>query len=330
MKIHDFDSLLPLSSNKHVLLGNGFSIDCNPIFKYEALYNSASFNDVSEFTQDLFGELDTWDFEKVMQALRVSAQVIKAHKGDKRLINRLEEDADALKSILIESIAKSHLKFPSEIPTEEYMCCIEFLKHFDRKYYLNYDLLLYWTLMQGEDKLSFDDGFRKAAGKVDYVEWDFNANSQNVYYLHGALHLFDSPSLLKKYTWKNTQIALIDQIKRELEGGFYPLFVSEGDSKDKYSKIIHSGYLSRCVRSIGNIGGSLFVHGHSFADNDDHILNFIPESKVKNLCISVFGDISSVENKAKLKKAEKLKGMRGDRNPLNIFFYQSESANVWR
>jgi hypothetical protein len=41
----------------------------------------------------------------------------------------------------------------------------------------------------------------------------------NVHYLHGALHLYRGDQRIKKLTWRRTDIALIDQIRRANIGG---------------------------------------------------------------------------------------------------------------
>ena len=59
-----------------------------------------------------------------------------------------------------------------------------------------------------------DDGFRKPEDDAPYVTWEpENTYKQNVYYAHGGLHLFDAGAVLQKYTWSNTGIPLIKQIR---------------------------------------------------------------------------------------------------------------------
>lgn len=329
VQLTDFHELIAKDGHRHLLLGNGFSISCNKIFSYDSLYERTAFQGVSEFVEIAFETLKTHDFEKVMNVLNTSSKVLQIYKGDKKLSEQLEADAEALKKILVESIANCHLNDPTEIGEESYSKCITFLKYFRNIYYLNYDLLLYWALMHAEGRISCDDGFRKAKGTEEYVTWSVSANKQNIYYLHGALHLFDSPTELKKYTWVNKQVPLMVQIRQALDSGFFPLFISEGTSEEKFSRILHNGYLTRGLRSLPSIGGSLFVFGHSFADNDDHIINIIPETKIQTLCVSLYGDPNSDGNKLIIKKVEKLKQMRGNEKPMSVYFFDTETAEVW-
>src|SRR2546430_7424759 len=105
--------------------------------------------------------------------------------------------------------SQNHPAFPAEIAHEKYVACRRFLNKFDTVYSLNYDLLLYWAIMQTEvgEPLSLeDDGFRTPNTKQeDYVTWDVQkTDAQDVFYLHETLHLYDAGKDLKKFTWVNT------------------------------------------------------------------------------------------------------------------------------
>jgi hypothetical protein len=143
----------------------------------------------------------------------------------------LLRDADGLREVLVQAIASNHPSRPHDVTQDQYEHARAFLLNFHRIYTVNYDLLLYWTLMQEEllPAVRCDDGFRTPdAGPTDYVTWDIDGrHEQNVYYLHGALHIFDAGHELKKYTWKNTGVPLIDQIRAALSSNLFPLFVSE-------------------------------------------------------------------------------------------------------
>ena len=72
---------------------------------------------------------------------------------------------------------------------------------------------------EGKANPSSDDGFRKPPYdyKVDYVTWDpGQSHDRNVWYLHGALHVFDTGIEIQKYTWVNTGIRLIEQVRDAL------------------------------------------------------------------------------------------------------------------
>jgi hypothetical protein len=57
------------SGRSHVLLGNGFSISCDPVFKYQSLYEYAVNAGLSDTAKKVFEKLGTNNFEGVMRLL---------------------------------------------------------------------------------------------------------------------------------------------------------------------------------------------------------------------------------------------------------------------
>jgi hypothetical protein len=257
---------------RHALLGNGFSRACqDDIFSYAALFDQANFERLSPAARNAFRALNTTDFEVVIRALKQAALLAAVYlEGNSEVVQRLNADADGLRELLARTIAANHPDRPSNISAEKYAASRTFLSNFERIYTVNYDLLLYWTLMQEEIEphIRFDDGFREPEeGPADYVTWDVQkTGQQNIFYLHGGLHIFDAGAELQKFTWCNTGIALIEQIREALETNLFPLFVAEGSHASKLDRIQHSGFLNRSYRSFAEIGGSLFVFGLSFGE----------------------------------------------------------------
>ncbi|WP_461067023.1 DUF4917 family protein [Spirosoma horti] len=334
------------AKKQHLLLGNGFSISCRPqIFTYGNLFTQAQPH-FSQQLNDAFIVLNTKDFEVVMKSLKNAASLSDIYDRDNTYKNQMIADGELLKRILVSTIASSHPAQPGDIKDSEFEACRQFLVMFDNKYTLNYDLLLYWSLMHDNPaspsatKIKHDDGFREPTdGKCEYVTWEVNnTRDQSIYYLHGALHIFDAGDELQKFTWINTGIRLTEQVKAALDKDFFPVFVSEGSSSEKREKISHSGYLTRGIRSFSCIGGNLFVYGHSLADNNDHITNLIPESKIENLFISIYGDPDSQDNKKIMLKAQNLVEERKTINKkkfrniteLSLHFYDASTTPIWQ
>lgn len=318
----------------HLLLGNGFSISCRSnIFHYGSLYQRANFAKVPK-APALFTAAGTQDFEVVIRNLTYAARIIEQYiPASTQVAAQMLKDANELKNVLVQAIASNHPALPFEIQDDDYRFCRGFLSNFERLYTVNYDLLLYWALMHSdldELALSKNDGFTESEIEpgADYVAWG-NYQGATIHYLHGALHLFDSGSELKKYTWLRTNIPLIEQVRSALAEDFFPLFVAEGTSIAKLEKINHSAYLHKAYRSFCEIAKPLFIFGHSLADNDDHIIRKIPLGRVPQLFISIYGDPSSEANRQIIAKAISLGEGRRRRN-LEIFFYDANSARVWR
>ncbi len=337
-----FSSALAKSPEKrHLLLGNGFSIALKPdIFSYSSLYDSADFSKVRH-AEAIFDALNTRDFEAVIRVLVAASLLLKAYKdAPPSLIAQLKADADALKNILVSAIAENHPDRPYDVQPEQYAACRTFLANFSHLYTLNYDVLLYWALMQDEvdeRDLTPDDGFRHPEDDpaAPYVSWQ-EAHSPTVHYLHGALHLFDAGAEITKYTWSKTDIPLLKQIRAALDEDRYPLFVSEGESRSKLEKINHNAYLHKAYRSFTSIcdqrDAAIFIYGHSLADNDDHILKRIARGKISDLFVSLYGDPASDSNQLIVKKASEIAAYRSAKRarfPLRVHFYDAASAKVW-
>lgn len=322
-------------TKRHLLLGNGFSIACRPnIFLYGKLYENADFSNLSPTAKFAFEALGTQDFERVIKALRDAQKILVAYGAPSSFTHTLSNDADALRELLVKTIAASHPAWPGEITEDEYAFCRAFISPFDNIYTFNYDLLLYWAQMhteEGADPKS-DDGFRKQEDNYDagYVVWESSqSHEQNMYFLHGALHVFDTGTEIQKYTWVNTGVRLVDQIRDALKKGFFPLFVSEGTSQEKLERIRHNDYLAKAYRSFSEIGGALFIYGHSLAPNDEHYLKRIEKGKVSHVYVGIYGDPESPANKQITSRANKLATARTARRPLNVQFFDASTAHAW-
>lgn len=322
-------------NRRHALLGNGFSIACRPnIFAYGKLFEQADFSKISPTAKNAFAALGTQDFERVIKALRDASKIVSAYGGPPGLAASLTADADGLRELLVQTIAASHPAWPGELTEHEYQSCRAFLANFDTVYTFNYDLLLYWAHMhtpEGEAPSS-DDGFRTSQDDFDasYVVWEPDqSHEQNTWFLHGALHVFDSGTEIQKYTWKNTGVRLIDQIRNALSKNYFPLFVSEGTSAEKYERIRHNDYLAKAYRSFSSIQGALFIYGHSLAESDDHYLRCIQRGKVSHLYVGLYGDPNSDNNKFIARRANQLSNGRRARNPLSVSYFDAATAKVW-
>ncbi|MBD5399450.1 MAG: DUF4917 family protein [Treponema sp.] len=323
----------------NLLIGNGFSISYSPsIFSYNAL---SSFIDSSEDTElkKLFDIIKTSNFEQIMRELDLFVQILNAFNDSVETIKRLTVFSEKLKRMLIEAVEISHPEHVFSIPQEKLDSCAEFLNMFTESkgkiFSTNYDLLLYWVLMRGNNGNCID-GFGRdkedgqefvPAEEADYSElrWGKHKDEQNIFYLHGALHLFDiSNEIVKQeYDGKNN---LMEQIKRLMDNGTYPIFVTAGSGDEKLNHIKHNYYLAYCYDALCNISGSLITYGFNFGEYDEHIIQAINKATVKNyderlwsVYIGVYSDedkrhIESIASEFKCKK---------------VHMFDSKSANIW-
>lgn len=337
-------------SKRHLVLGNGFSIACCPdIFHYGSLLDQARFGDRSDL-RDIFDAVGTQDFELVIRSLEDAATVTPFYvESGETVSNEMIADSGFVKEVLLSTIAGNHPSVPSDIPDEKFWACRKFLDNFlgegnkGQVFTLNYDLLLYWTLMH--DDMPFDDpldiergdGFGNVEDEPDtnYVVWqgETGPHKARVHYLHGALHLFDAGHDIQKFTWNRTSLRLIDQAREAINDNKFPLFVAEGASSQKKSKIRHNAYLYQGFKQLTanaqTAAHCFFIYGHSLADNDTHVLRRLGKGKFKKLYVSLYGDPTTEDNRAVIANVERLAAIRHERYPLELAFYDAQSANVW-
>lgn len=339
-------------TKRHLILGNGFSIGCRAkIFHYASLFVQADFSKIPE-AKHVFEALGTQDFEYAIRSLENAAKLLPIYApkyADTK--GKMLEHAAQLKDILVQTIADNHPSIPAEINDHEFASCQQFLSNFlgvakgGYVFTLNYDLLLYWTLMHDEDPLLSDthslrknDGFGNDEDDpdIDYVVWqgETGANRANVLYLHGALHLLDAGSSLQKYTWVRKGVPLVEQAQTAMSVNKFPLFVAEGTNDKKKAKIRHNAYLYQCFKVLTANATQkkhcFFMFGHSLAENDDHILKRLGKGHFSKLYVSLFGDPNAKENQLIIKRANDLAAMRHTKNPLTVEFFDAETAHVWQ
>lgn len=318
-----FDEVLEETEDgkRHLLLGNGFSQSWNSdIFSYKNLLDKANFGSRNEAIKGVFEKLETYDFEAVMHTLNSSVHVAQSFNEYPAFVQGIYRDSECLKNTLISTITKTHPSFPYDIEDSKYVAARRFLSGFSNIFTVNYDLLMYWA--RNKEKLApiefqSDDGFRK--NRV----WVGKGTEQNVFFLHGGLHLYDELGVIKKHAYSVDGETIIDKVKDNLKLNKFPIFVSEPNYEKKLDRILHNPYLNYCYESLGGIADSLIVYGHSMDESDNHIFEKISMSKVENVYISIFGDPDSPINRRAKSNAESYF------NRCNVTFYQAESVKVW-
>lgn len=333
-----FSGALSMSGNmtkKYLLLGNGFSSALYPdIFRYSSLLAEADFQDKPHL-KSVFEKLKTQDFEHVIRSLEIASEFLKCYSVDESLTGRLKEDANAVRKVLVETISKKHPHKVTALDENAIKSCNLFLNNFSKIYSLNYDILLYWVLLSGRDGRDedIDDGFRLPDGEfgADYRTFD-SPHSPTFFYLHGGLHLFDSGPDTRKYVWCDTGMAIMDQVDQALQKGLYPLFVAEGESWQKQTKINHNAYLAKGLRSFEAIcdqkKADLFIFGHSLDANDAHILSLLKKGKIGRVFVSVYKGEDGYDEDL-IYRAEGLGVLRKEKYPLEVILFDAGSANVW-
>ena len=331
---------------RHLLLGNGFSraYDEN-IFSYKSLASFAK-KDGSNSITKLFEITNTSNFEEAIHSIDVCLDIVSILKSDTKEIRReLAELSSNAKKSLIEAITCLHPENVFSLTEYQINKCGNFLLPFLSKDYgcsiisTNYDLLLYWVLMRFGDSnpnININDSFSYEVNSFDYGEefdkddhelvWS-SGKAQNIYYLHGALHLFSSINgiVKERYMENDTEKLLLKRIEKRIARKEYPLFITEGNGESKQKQISKNTYLLNCLSHLRSINGSLVTFGFSFGDSDTHIIDAInmaahqsAADRLRSVYIGVYNDsdkqhIEQIKNKFNVK--------------INTF--DANSADVW-
>jgi hypothetical protein len=105
--------------------------------------------------------------------------------------------------------------------------------------------------------------------------------------LHGALHLeTDLFGRSRKRQWQPGANLLESFQNQDPTGGWFPLFVSEGLSRDKMRAIARSDYLSFAYQAFVVHRGPLVVFGHSLGVQDQHLANALKAER-RRVAVSV-------------------------------------------
>lgn len=325
---------------RYLLLGNGFSIACNPIFRYPNLFEFARNHGLSEHVIGVFEYLGTNNFEGVMRLLEDGAFLARHYdlQPHNRSTSSMHDDLESVKNALVSALAHTHLARPGDVPDHRKERCVLFLNDYKSVFTTNYDLLLYWVAMYGKERLAMQDGFRADPDEPDapYVIFhEHIGGSRGIYFLHGALHLYLEAGDVRKHCWERTDTPLIDAIRMGLVERKYPLFVAEGLADRKLEQIQRSGYLSYCRGKLERIESPLIIYGLSLGSSDAHIIETIADNpKLPTVYIGLYGDPESAMNRDTRAAAEMMKKrrskMKGRRTKsLEVGYFDSLTASVW-
>ena len=341
LDFNDVKSQIIKDNNRHLLLGNGFSMAYDDKrFSFTSLLQSAVEKKLIKETDSIykvFEEFNTKDFEEVIKLLETSIRALR-HYG---IVGAEDEqkilgDSGSLKNHLVKIITNNHPEKITDITDAEFENSINFIKDFKSIYTLNYDLLLYWTCMKlkafvdnkkiKDANLVVSDGFCGSDNNGnDYVVYANDSSvQQNIFFLHGGLHIFDKQNEIIKNTYCRTDKPLKEQTLENLGKNIYPIFVSEGTSEQKKAKIIHNAYLNHCYKSLAKISGSLVIFGTMLKNGDEHIREAIIKSKVKNIYIGISSESAISNFDDFIDKCNRLKDKK------EVKFYNYKTAKVWR
>ncbi len=312
-----------------LLLGNGASIAVDIRFSYMSLYEQAIKNTfIRPEVQKIFDEYKTNDFEAILEAIENAQRVNSALIIKER---RTSASYRIVKNALIQTVQSIH---PGQSAVLGRLNnAADFLRKFDVVLSLNYDLLLYWTILQANQdnpRMKFKDCFVGSGYSFRY-DWEEmekairgEAKSILCFYPHGNL------AIVKDNYGEDIKVIasarLLSTIVNKWNTGFSPLFVSEGTSLQKLATIRESSYLSRVYNSVlPNIGETLVIYGTSFQRNDEHIYKALIEGSVKKVAVS----IHKPSNVNLQSRCSEINTMLNKIKAVEIKFFDAESKGAW-
>jgi len=275
-------------AKNNLLLGNGFSIGVSRSFSYRSLLSVGKDNGyLHHKVSQLFDELNTSDFEFILDQLMITANINRVIGLD---FDMPTTYYSSVRDALIHCIRKIHPDFYS-VESKWIKKVAAELSEFKRVFTTNYDLLLYWIVADGGFS-KFTDFFWSSGLTFDEFNTDIWGNKTAILYLHGALFLYLDSFYIKKI--KRTQ-DLLSSIEASLRGGNLPVFVSEGTSNEKLRSIARNSYLSFAFRQLKEVKTGITIFGHSLSPVDNHIVDaIIKNGSFQHIAYSIYvGDKSS-------------------------------------
>ncbi|MDF0606669.1 DUF4917 family protein [Neisseriaceae bacterium TC5R-5] len=327
VKIHDWGHIAQHYRGGSLLLGNGASISIDARFGYSKIIDHArGHRFLPHDIEQLFAFFKTEDFELVLRLVWQASNV-------NRSLQIHDEKTHAaylrVRQCLIQSVRSIH---PEHQEISEHLQVIySFIKNFGIVISLNYDLILYWAIMYGNnvnDDHQLKDCF---LNNKFYGDWErlrepirsYRATTL-AFYPHGSLILArDNVESESKVTSNGT--SLLEAILEAWESEkIVPLFVSEGTSEQKINSIQNSSYLNTVYREVlTKLGASLVIYGWDLGDQDFHILKRIALSSVQNVAVSVYKNDQSYCNRVDTLIKQNLG------NNVQVDFFHSDSPNCW-
>ncbi|GMA99994.1 DUF4917 family protein [Pelosinus sp. IPA-1] len=342
-EIYEFDDLIP---NKEVLksavliLGNGASIAVSDCFFYSKLFDMACSNSILDCnSRELFEKLDTTDFELVLNKLRQASIINNVLDLDND--NVALKTYDSIRKALINVVKENHVKHGDVL--FKLFNIKKFMEQFKTVISLNYDLLIYWAMMSNnfEANYKMKDCF---TAKMDDGNLGFDYETQKyrsgyggvsdptlVFYPHGSLILATNDNNEELKITVSSQNNLFEEISEKWSKNYVPLFVSEGDSKQKLRTIKRSSYLNYVYENIlVDLGKFAVIYGWRLAEQEEHLVNRIfHKNGVSKVMISIYISEKSSVNDIRDEQDRIINLLKRRNKEIEVKFFNASNENCW-
>ncbi|PIR55451.1 hypothetical protein COU74_01100 [Candidatus Peregrinibacteria bacterium CG10_big_fil_rev_8_21_14_0_10_36_19] len=143
---------------------------------------------------------------------------------------------------------------------------------------------LVWQEENESHELNINDGFFKDKDFEQPVYKGKQMLNQNLFFLHGAFHIYQNKDTIFKITQKSDK-ALYERLTEIINNGEENI-VCVFKSDEKKEEIEANTYLASAYKKLAELSGSIVLIGCSLSDNDNHVFEQINKSKVDTIYIS--------------------------------------------
>ncbi len=284
-KLEDWKDVADDFVGASLLLGNGASRSIWDSFEYASLLEATRSNIYKRLKPEdysLFKKLKTENFEQVLGTLQSAVLACEALGLNPE---PFEKPYARIRDALGEAVTRVHVPW-DKLGEDRLKLLNTILAQYDFVFTTNYDLLVYWAIMQ--EPSDFRDYFWGQG--FDLTDTEIWGKVTKVVYLHGALHLYRAQS---GEVWKakkeNFGADLLLKFPNAFGPGVEPLLISEASSADKLRSIYGSDYLSFAYSQFTNHKGALVIFGQGLSNNDQHLIDAINSWPDQELAVSITG-----------------------------------------
>ncbi len=326
-RIFEWEEISRYYDRGALLLGNGASMSVNGRFGYSSLIEHARDHRLlTDDVQQLFNFFNTSDFELILRLVWQASNVNRSLSiPDERTYSAYIR----VRECLIQAVRDVHPEY-QEV-SEHLPAIYNFLRNFQTVISLNYDLILYWTIMYGldvPDRHALKDCFVNGQFYEDWrrlrTPFYGERSTTLAFYPHGSLVLARNHIESEVKVTGNGN-GLLEAILQAWQSEMVvPLFVSEGTSAQKINSIRNSSYLNTVYREVlTTLESSLVIYGWGLWEQDLYILQRIASSQVRHVAVSVYGNDQNYCNRV----SHTIHQILG--NDVQIQFFRSNSPGAW-
>lgn len=114
--------------------------------------------------------------------------------------------------------------------------------------------------------------------------FDVNLETQNLFFLHGAFHIYKDGKIEKKIT-QTSDKSLYDRLEEILNNEDRDI-ICVFQAENKIDEINKSKYLKSALAKLSTLTGSMVIIGSSLSGSDQHVFDNIKKSKIDTIYIA--------------------------------------------